>query len=101
MLSPPYRPVNSAAGEIRLLILQPASNASDPVVCTLEHATLGSNRKYEALSYAWGTKKNWKTITLDGLEFPVLENAEAALCRLRSLRKPRIVWIDAICTYSH
>jgi hypothetical protein len=91
-----YRPLQ-AADEIRTLVIQPAPERHDPIICTLQHTTLGSLPKYEALSYTWGDEANQHSIFLDGQQFRVRENAAAALRRLRLRSKSRIIWIDAIC----
>ncbi|OIW27962.1 HET-domain-containing protein [Coniochaeta ligniaria NRRL 30616] len=91
-----YRPIHTA-DEIRTLTIQPASRHEAAIICTLQHVTLGSLPKYEALSYTWGDKANQHSILLDGQQFRVRENAAAALRRLRLRSKSRTIWIDAIC----
>ncbi|KAI3319142.1 heterokaryon incompatibility protein-domain-containing protein [Xylariaceae sp. AK1471] len=86
-----------AAGEIRILVIHPARNADDPIRCSLQHISLAAPGEYEALSYAWGDRKNMKPLIVDGKGFKLRENAEAALQRLRSSDQDRRIWIDAIC----
>ncbi|KAJ9137008.1 HET-domain-containing protein [Coniochaeta hoffmannii] len=90
-----YRPL-PAADEIRTLVIQPGAR-HDPIICTLQHATLSSLPKYEALSYTWGDTANQHGIVLDGQQFTVRENAATALRQLRLRGKSRVIWIDAIC----
>ncbi|XXH05340.1 hypothetical protein Hte_011766 [Hypoxylon texense] len=93
----PYRPLDSDQGEIRLLELSPAPEYSSPIECTLRPVKLNEKPSFEALSYTWGGKGAGQSITLDGVILPVFENLEAVLRRLRRPKKPRTLWIDAIC----
>ncbi|RDW74904.1 hypothetical protein BP6252_06046 [Coleophoma cylindrospora] len=52
---------------------------------------------YEAISYAWGSQISEAQILLNGQPFGITPTLELALRRLRYLRLPRKVWIDAIC----
>ncbi|KAI6081479.1 HET-domain-containing protein [Hypoxylon rubiginosum] len=97
MSASPYRPLDSEDGEIRLLELFPAPEHSAPIVCALHPVKLGTKPSYEALSYTWGGKGAGTSITLDGFVLGVFENLEAVLRRLRRPKKPRTLWIDAIC----
>ncbi|OTB03860.1 hypothetical protein M426DRAFT_23382 [Hypoxylon sp. CI-4A] len=92
-----YDYIDSEKGEIRLLELSPAPEHSSPIECALRLVKLGDNPNFEALSYTWGGKGAGQHIFLNGLEFPVFENLEAVLRRLRYPNKPRTVWIDALC----
>ncbi|RYP19190.1 hypothetical protein DL765_003505 [Monosporascus sp. GIB2] len=92
-----YRPLDSASGEIRLLVIHPAKKLEDPLVGSIQHTTLTSGLQYEALSYAWGEKGAGKDIIIDGERLGVFENLEAALRRLRKPKEWRTLWIDAIC----
>ncbi|CVL03640.1 uncharacterized protein FMAN_15080 [Fusarium mangiferae] len=97
MNSTPYQPLRSSDGQIRLLILHPASEHDAPIQCFLEPAILSSNPAYEALSYTWGDPGNGSNISLSNHDFLVGDNAAAALRRLRWKKKKRVLWIDAIC----
>ncbi|KAJ9142819.1 HET-domain-containing protein [Coniochaeta hoffmannii] len=92
-----YQPVASSKGEIRLLILIPASDHNALIDCHLKTVKLSDNPSFEALSYTWGTKGKADNIRLNAHRFEVWENAVAALRRLRLRKKPRNIWIDAIC----
>ena len=92
-----YRPLDSSGGEIRLLDIQPATKHTLPIVCKLRHAYLPKKPKYECLSYVWGNEEGGTHIKVDGNFFPVFENCEAVLRRLRNLATSRTFWIDAIC----
>ncbi|KAF5676678.1 WW [Fusarium circinatum] len=93
----PYEFLRSSDGQIRLLILHPASKHDAPIQCFLEPAILSSNPAYEALSYTWGDPGNGCNISLSNHDFLVGDNAAAALRRLRRKREKRVLWIDAIC----
>ncbi|KAI1084550.1 HET-domain-containing protein [Whalleya microplaca] len=97
MSVPLYEPLDSEKGEIRLLELSPSPEHSSPIKCTLHPVKLSEDPYYEALSYTWGGKGNGQDIILNGVTFPVFENLEAVLRRLRHPTKLRTLWIDAIC----
>ena len=95
---PPYRPIDSARGEVRLLVLEPASSKRESEICgRLEPVFLSSSPKFDALSYTWGSQEGSGTIRLNGVDFYVTENLYAALRELRSGWRPRRLWIDAVC----
>ncbi|KAF2495046.1 HET-domain-containing protein, partial [Lophium mytilinum] len=80
--------------EIRLLRLLPGQG---PICCTLTHAALSNNLRYEALSYCWGDSSTKLSISCNGERLLVGESLYSALDHLRdSLQKPTL-WIDAIC----
>ncbi|KAK1832045.1 heterokaryon incompatibility protein-domain-containing protein [Podospora conica] len=111
MPSSVYSPIDSAKGEIRLLIVEPATTYDSPLVCQLQSAFLspghhGQNGTpshgphFEALSYTWGLPGVMCDIQLNGQKLPIQENAAAALRRLRftgANKTPRKLWVDAIC----
>ncbi|KAM7199115.1 heterokaryon incompatibility domain containing protein [Rhypophila sp. PSN 637] len=102
VLPSPYEPVDSAKGQIRLLVLYPPDNSykqAHTIRCDLKLVHLSSKPQYEALSYTWGTARenNPDEIRLGSQQFEVRENVFAALRRLRHPKKPRTLWIDAIC----
>lgn len=81
--------------EIRLLHLQPISGKA-PIKCTVTHAKLEEDIKYEALSYMWGSTDS-KIIEISGFEVPVRINLWNALYHLAPSSGIRTLWIDAIC----
>ena len=116
---PYYRhtPIDSARGEIRVLVILTApADQPPPVSCRVEVRTLASNPEYDAISYTRLTSteddNNSKTpagdepeeqttiILVDGAPFRVPTNAAAALQYLgqksTSSRLTR-VWIDCVC----
>ncbi|RTE82549.1 hypothetical protein BHE90_002855 [Fusarium euwallaceae] len=83
---------------IRLLTLLPSTRVSAPTQCTLHEVDHLSNPNYEALSYVWGTSTSRRSILLNGGEFSIGENLEAALRQLRPRDgQGRTLWTDAIC----
>jgi len=127
----PYQPIDSDAGEIRLVKLLPGGY-DDPIDLTLHTVKLeqrvtdeGSDEnmsdlanshqeksddehwyepalycefEYEALSYAWGKAISLRKVLLDGIELGVTESLDQGLRRLRFDGKPRMLWVDALCT---
>jgi Heterokaryon incompatibility protein (HET) len=91
----PYRDLKSKY-EIRLVTINPASARNDPIVAQLNHVILEDRPRYEALSYTWGSLVRPETITLNGHDFRVTQNLDAALHDLRLPDEPRTIWIDAI-----
>jgi len=91
-----YHPVDSANGEIRLLVLHPATTRDAEICCDLEVTNLKEHPPYEAISYTWGSVGTSCRILLNRREFQVHENAAAALKRLR-LPQKRYLWVDALC----
>ncbi|KAI1496814.1 heterokaryon incompatibility protein-domain-containing protein [Biscogniauxia marginata] len=97
MVKSAYQSIDSERGEIRLLDLHPAPDHEALIECSMRVVRLEDQPAYEALSYTWGNKGAGQSIILDGVVFPVFENLEAALRRLRRPRKTRTLWIDAVC----
>ncbi|KAF7957535.1 hypothetical protein EAE96_003112 [Botrytis aclada] len=90
------QPLSLPNCEIRILILQPLSQGS-PIQCTIETIFLLSHPSYEALSYVWGGASIRQTITLNDTPFSITQNLAIALHHLRLPKKPRRLWVDAIC----
>jgi hypothetical protein len=85
---------------IRILVLYPNQNDSDPLECTLEHARLSDTfLRYEAVSYTWGDAIDQQTIYLDGGKtvLCVMKNCHSTLQQLRHKQLDRLLWLDAIC----
>jgi hypothetical protein len=98
----PYRSLNSAHREVRLLLLQ-AGEHDEPLQCQISTASLTSNAGYNALSYVWGdyasTTTVEPTIFIDEHSFVVTPNLHSALMHLRPPRggDSMRLWIDAVC----
>jgi Heterokaryon incompatibility protein (HET) len=84
--------------EIRLISVLPG-DWTDEVKCELSRLSLESRPRYEALSYVWGDPNDTRPIIVDGWEVQVTANLEPALRRLRYPDIPRVLWVDAVCTY--
>ncbi|KAI1179053.1 heterokaryon incompatibility protein-domain-containing protein [Nemania sp. FL0916] len=91
-------PVNVSL-DIMLLTLQPATDTSKPIECTLHTSSLQQQPcpVYDVLSYAWENPQEIKQISLNGAPFKVQKSLESALRHLRLPHTPRILWADALC----
>ncbi|XP_014558240.1 hypothetical protein COCVIDRAFT_82062, partial [Bipolaris victoriae FI3] len=78
---------------LRVLTLHPSLNDSDPIACTIQHASLSdASLEYKALSYTWGNSTLTKKIEWNGGR-----EWQLALGYLRLRHEDRLVCIDAIC----
>ena len=92
-----YRCLDSSKQEIRLLRLL-AYTEDHPIECVLDVASLNDEPpKYVALSYEWGSSPATHSILVNKENFPIKENAYAALRHLRGARDDLTLWVDAIC----
>src|SRR5271163_1637938 len=96
----PYQVLDAEQRQIRVLTLLPG-NWHDPISCELEVVSLNDDPAYFALSYVWGDPKVTLPIYLHKHALQVTSNLENALRRLRGPIKPMVIWIDALCMYSH
>ncbi|KAK0113266.1 hypothetical protein ONS95_014961 [Cadophora gregata] len=96
-----YTPIDSAAGEIRVLRLREAMFRSDVVVLELVTINIRDvNRPdFAALSYHWGEPLFDKAIVCNEKRLDVNASLLACLKRHRAdwLEKPEYLWVDAIC----
>lgn len=95
-LSPIYSKHSLRPREIRLVKLL-AGHWSDEICCELHYLYLDKPVPYKALSYAWGSPRVARTITLDGQKHRVTVNLDSALRRARQLYPDVLLWVDAIC----
>ena len=72
-----------------------------PLACGLEHFSLDNHPSYLALSYVWGDNKVSTRLKCNDGYLHITKNLEAALFNLRSTRKPRWIWVDAICIHQN
>lgn len=85
---------------IRILVLHPSLQESDPITCSIRHERLSdASLEYEAVSYTWGDTTQQRAIYFRDRkgELAVGENCHYALQCLRLGHKDRLLWIDAIC----
>ncbi len=92
----PLNRITRTSQPFRLLEIQPSSDPSLEVECTLHEANLLAKPKFKALSYVWGDPSLKVPILLNSKRYDVTKNCYGALLRLRELGET-IVWIDAIC----
>jgi hypothetical protein len=90
-----YRPFEEK-DEIRLIVLHSGASAS-PLRCSLHHACLSSNPKYDALSYVWGAELSTDFVELDETCHIVGKNLFQALKHLRRHDEDQFLWVDALC----
>ncbi|KAK4459516.1 heterokaryon incompatibility protein-domain-containing protein, partial [Cladorrhinum samala] len=96
--------------EIRLFVIPPAEEGwvdlFDGIAGNLIRADLLTEPEYDALSYSWGSEsgdysRDYQILISPGTPdegvVRVTHNCAQAITRLRLERKPRAVWIDAIC----
>ncbi|KAI8724185.1 HET domain-containing protein [Fusarium sp. LHS14.1] len=103
-MASPYHRIQSAAGDIRILIVQPGQ-PEDPLECHLEVARLSLDQgskpenspSYEAISYCWGDPTPCKPCDLDGIAIKIPASASEVIHRFRLSDAPRRIWIDALC----
>lgn len=95
----PYAPLDKSKDEMRLLHLHSANSQDEQISCSVESVSLQDTPLYEALSYVWGDESdNTFEILLSGRVKEVRTNLFGGLLTLRrQIRKPRALWIDALC----
>jgi hypothetical protein len=99
MLSYRYSPLQHT-DSIRILVLHPSSEESDPITCTIQQRRLcDAYDEYEALSYTWGdpTRRHEICFRNSTRRLTVGTNCHDALRNLRLKHEDRLLWIDAIC----
>ncbi|KAL5313536.1 hypothetical protein ACEPPN_017956 [Leptodophora sp. 'Broadleaf-Isolate-01'] len=112
----PYRPLDVAQDEIRLLEIIPTKDAKF-MHFRLRHYPLTQSPTFFAFSYTWGTPEKVHRIILDGHNFDVTENLFVALKQYLVHREqvhqalweeedrqdivekvaPHFIWVDALC----
>lgn len=91
-----YEPLPDDGFQIRLVTILPGLEL-EALRCTVRNFVLTEDLQYEALSYTWGDPTVTSPVLLNGSEFEITTNLEAALQSLRYEDKERLLWIDAIC----
>lgn len=92
-------PLNWSKQEIRLIEILPDDQFSSPIAIKLHHVSLQDDPVYTALSYAWGDQIMMKATIVNGEEFRITANLEAAL---REIRREQhndemiLLWADQI-----
>lgn len=93
----PSRLLDSKDHKVRILIVEPASSASDPIHCSLVTTVLPSEQSFDALSYCRGARKSKKLLIINGQDALVSSSVVAALRQLRHDKQELAIWIDYIC----
>ena len=91
-----YEPLPQDGSQIRLVTILPGREL-EAFQCTVKNFILTEDLQYKALSYVWGDPTITSPILLNGHEFQITTNLEAALRSLRYEDSERLLWIDAIC----
>jgi hypothetical protein len=94
----PYTYSRLHKNQIRILTILPAET-NDDLCCNLRHVDIDAAKslKYEALSYRWEeSPETPQTIWIDGCTFVVSHSLFVAMSSLRSSKRSRSIWIDAI-----
>jgi hypothetical protein len=86
--------------QTRLVVIQPGLY-SDPIECSLRSVDIENTPEYEASSYVWGRAIQRTPILVNGYPIAFTRNLEVAFQHLRHVEKECILWVDAICIYSH
>jgi hypothetical protein len=110
-----YHPLNSLAGEIRVIVVLHAAEREAPLRCFLKTISIHegkSTEPYHALSYYWGSIENPETVEVYGgswgyrqfggsFKIPITSNCALALrqfCAEATAERQRLViWTDALC----
>ena len=58
----------------RLLVIDPSSSLTDPLICSLVTESFDSVELYDCISYVWGEEPPSKPILLNGVEVLIREN---------------------------
>jgi hypothetical protein len=102
-----HQPLDLTDREIRVVDFTPPESRSSSIHLAMKHIKLRESPEYWALSYTWGAPFDtllleWDdpnathTVYIDGQEFEVRWNLEAALRALSELGV-HTIWIDGIC----
>lgn len=83
---------------IRVLQVDEQHDGEPAIIrCKLHVVDLAEFSTFTALSYVWGDPALCQTIWCGDQPLRVTQSAWDALCQLRRLFAPLIIWIDAIC----
>ncbi|KAI1497800.1 heterokaryon incompatibility protein-domain-containing protein [Biscogniauxia marginata] len=91
-----HSPVDYRAGETRLVEVLPGRQY-EPIEIRLHNHYLGSQQKYEMLSYVWGSPQVSHPVFCNGKSLEVTPNLHRCLLQHRSQRPCPWLWVDALC----
>lgn len=89
--------LDSENHQVRMLVVEPAVAADEPIVCSLITTHLPSAQSFDALSYCWGAVSSMDILNVNGQDISVSSSVTAALRRLRHETHELAIWIDQIC----
>lgn len=92
----PYRPIDSAQGEIRLLEVA-SGRYDDDMVVSLREVRLSDKPVCPVASYVWGHGLSTRPCIVDGIPMIVTSNLFDFLLYLRDYTTNRTIWVDALC----
>ena len=80
--------------KLQLVELDSADNNTAEITCRRIYANLNSPPDYEAISYEWGSGRNYRTINLDASIVEVSDHLFEAFRALRYSDRKRLLWVD-------
>ena len=110
-----YHHLNSAADEIRVIVVVPDTRREAPLRCFLKTISIyegKSTEPYNAISYYWGSTKRTETVEIYGesreydrlggsFKIPITSNLALALRQFRADATAEcrrlVIWTDALC----
>lgn len=98
-----YKPLprTPETSSIRLATIHPGAVADDVIISLRNEPFVSYDPpEYEALSYAWGSRRSPRTIYVgesDRATLRITESLKIALQHLRYRDRRRVMWIDALC----
>ncbi|KAI0435513.1 heterokaryon incompatibility protein-domain-containing protein [Xylaria telfairii] len=91
-----YQPLPSSA-QSRIIVLEPSSDVSAPLICRIEELKIESDEGFQALSYTWGEPRFTETLVVNKVYFlRITPNLRDALYRFRLPSNSRRLWVDAV-----
>jgi hypothetical protein len=96
-----YEPL-CAEDAVRLAVLDPAAGETTPLSCSIiQRRRSAQTLDYIAVSYVWGKPEFSRNLEIrcdgDTSYLKITPNVDTLLRRLRASKKPRYLWIDAVC----
>lgn len=91
-----YPKLQYPESSIRLLYVQPGTG-KDSVHAVIKSYSLAQRPEFEALSYTWGDKTDWRFVRVNGRKMKISGNLYEALTALRRPWEARALWVDQIC----
>jgi hypothetical protein len=84
-------------GSMRIITLLPDTYGGE-ICCHLDTVEITEvENTYEAISYVWGNPEYTVDIMCNGRRVPITVNLADALQTIRDSKRPKRLWVDAIC----